>query len=93
MMHSSRAKWYILYMVSTFVYAISNLDDCVTIVNTTFIIGHASTARPTVCEWLGVPYAAAPIGDLRFATPVKLPLTKTIDADNYVRSSLNPQKP
>lgn len=47
--------------------------------------GHDSTYQTSVCEWLGIPYAQAPVGDLRFAPPVK-PLSSngTFDADSYV---------
>ena len=33
------------------------------------IKGHSSSWKPDVSEYLGVPYAQAPIGDLRWAAP------------------------
>lgn len=45
-------------------------------------LGHHQNS---VCEWLGIPYAQAPVRDLRFAPPVK-PLSSngTLKADKYV---------
>ncbi|KAI9745016.1 MAG: hypothetical protein M1818_001294 [Claussenomyces sp. TS43310] len=35
------------------------------------VVGHAATNHSEVSEYLGVPYAQPPVGDLRFAAPVK----------------------
>ena len=37
------------------------------------VAGHAATNYSEVSEYLGIPYAQAPVGDLRFAAPVKYP--------------------
>ncbi|KAJ5718383.1 Carboxylesterase type B [Penicillium malachiteum] len=47
------------------------------------IIGHPAAQFPDVNEFLGVPYAAAPIGDLRFAAPVKLRSSRGVVANHY----------
>lgn len=82
-MHGSRARWYLF--ISTCAYALRNPYDCIARGNDVRVVGHSSSTHPTVCEWLGIPYAAAPIGDLRFAVPVRAALSETIHADEFVR--------
>lgn len=58
--------------------------DCVVDTPNGRIVGHRSSIQPNVCEFLGIPYAAAPIGSLRFAPPEVTYLTGNISADRWV---------
>jgi hypothetical protein len=56
-------------------------------VNTTsgLIDGHASSNASTgVSEYLGIPYAKPPVGDLRFAPPAKYEGTSSINGTSFV---------
>jgi para-nitrobenzyl esterase len=55
-------------------------------VTTTYgpVCGIASTTAPSVNEWLGIPYAAPPVGDLRWKSPqAPTPWKDTLDATEF----------
>lgn len=54
-------------------------------VNTTsgIIIGHHAPNATEVSEYLGIPYAQPPVGDLRFGPPLRFKSSATINASHY----------
>lgn len=48
------------------------------------VAGHAATNDSTVSEYLGIPFGKAPIGDLRFAAPVKFTGTAPLNGSSFV---------
>lgn len=49
------------------------------------VSGHAASNETEVSEYLGIPFAAPPIGNLRFAPPQRYSGTVPINGTNYVR--------
>ena len=49
------------------------------------VVGHAAQNASGVSEYLGIPYAQPPLGNLRFAAPVSYAGNTTIDGSAFVR--------
>lgn len=48
------------------------------------VLGHPSRNRTDVLEFLGIPYAASPVGSLRFASPAPYNKSGAYIASNFV---------
>lgn len=51
------------------------------------IVGHEAQNRSAVAEFLGIPYAQPPVGDLRFAAPEAYNGTSSYAASKFVSHS------
>ncbi len=51
------------------------------------VSGHPAANRTGVSEYLGIPYAQPPLGDLRFAAPQSYSSSKPVTGASYVCSS------
>ena len=50
------------------------------------VSGHPALNRTQVSEYLGIPYAQPPLGDLRFAAPQTYSSSKPLTGASYVRN-------
>jgi cholinesterase len=48
------------------------------------ILGHAGKVKAQVSEYLGIPFAQPPVGELRWASPKAFKSDKTFNASDYV---------
>lgn len=48
------------------------------------VSGHSASNDSKVSEYLGIPFGQAPIGDLRFAAPVRFNGTAPLDGSDFV---------
>lgn len=53
------------------------------------VVGHAAKTRAEVSEYLGIPFAQAPVNELRWAAPVRFSGDGEIQASSFVRTSDN----
>lgn len=82
-------KTYIAWTTWSYVSIVSGVSTLH--INTTsgLVYGMVNGSHPDVAQFLGIPFAAAPVGELRFAPPTTYEGRGTIDATR--QSSLCPQ--
>lgn len=82
-------KSYLAWMACSYVSTVTGVTNLH--VNTTsgLVYGMINGSHPDVAQFLGIPFAAAPVGDLRFAPPTAYQGRGTINATR--QGSLCPQ--
>jgi hypothetical protein len=73
-----------LWLASTLPLAASNSGFGTVETGNGQIAGHRSSEAEDVWEYLGIPYAQPPLGDLRFAAPQKYKGRESYNATNFV---------
>ena len=70
-------------ILSSLLHSINAQDGAIVQTTSGAITGHPAKNRPDVSEYLGIPYAAPPIDDLRFAAPINYTGTDPITASDF----------
>ena len=83
-MNQSDLLIFFILLSSLFSFAHSFAVGTVVKTSSGAIVGHAARNRTHVSEYLGVPYAKPPVGNLRFAAPQSYWSSDTFNASAYV---------
>lgn len=83
--HTTQALGVVLTISSAKCSVLRRARDVAHQVNTTsgIIQGHSAEKRPEVSEYLGIPFAQPPLGDLRFAAPEPYRSSTPFNASSY----------
>ncbi|KAL9638226.1 MAG: hypothetical protein Q9164_001703, partial [Protoblastenia rupestris] len=73
----------LLSIASSFVTAQSDVGATVQTLSNGAITGHPAPNKTAVSEYLGIPYAQPPLGNLRFAAPQPYNSSEDFDASSY----------